>query len=73
MERNANTRLSRLDQTGLVAFPACGHWWTYAVRATPEQMHAIARFNLGVMCRLCYEERRTSSPLLGAGTATRVN
>jgi hypothetical protein len=62
-----------LDETGLVAFTACGHWWVYPVRADPEPMHELARFNLGIACSFCLAEWQAATRAYEPGTAMRIN
>ena len=59
---------------GLVAFGPCGHWWAYpVVSATPEQLHDLARFNLGGACSFCLAASHDALNPRACGTATRVN
>ena len=53
MDRAVNAGAQLLDDAGLVVFTPCGHWWIYATRADPEQMHELARFNLGIARSFC--------------------
>jgi hypothetical protein len=62
-----------LDDAGLVAFTPCGHWWVYPVHATAEQMHELARFNLGIACSFCLAAWQDATRPRACGTATRVN
>jgi hypothetical protein len=62
-----------LDPCGLVAVMPCGHWWTYPVHASVEQMHEVARFNRGLACGSCITGGHASADLQTPGTATRVN
>ena len=58
---------------GLVAFTPCGHWWIYPTRADPEQLHELARFNLGIACSFCFAARLDATHVRASGTAGRVN
>ncbi len=62
-----------LDHAGLVAFTPCGHWWVYPVRAGPEQLHELARFNLGIACGFCLAAWQAAVQTRRPGTAARVN
>jgi hypothetical protein len=62
-----------LEGAGLVAFTPCGHWWVYPTHATPEQMHDLARFNLGIACSFCLAEWQASTRAYEPGTAMRIN
>jgi hypothetical protein len=62
-----------LEGAGLVAFTACGHWWVYPTRATPQQMHDLARFNLGIACNFCLAEWQAATRAQARVTATRIN
>jgi len=73
MEPYANVGIVPLDDAGLVAFTPCGHWWVYPVHASPEQMHDLARFNLGIACSFCLAERQAATQPQARGTATRIN
>ncbi len=73
MERSNHAGAVPLDDAGLVAFPPCGHWWVYPVHADPEQMHELARFNLGLACSFCLAEWQAATSAQASGTATRVN
>jgi len=63
----------RLEEAGLVAFTACGHWWVYPCHATPVQMHDLARFHLGIVCSFCLAAWQRATSARMCGTATRVN
>lgn len=58
---------------GVVAVTPCGHWWVYPVRASAEQMHDLARFNLGVACSFCLAAWHDATHVRAGGTVTRVN
>jgi hypothetical protein len=73
MEPYANVGAVPLDDAGLVAFTPCGHWWVYPVHASPEQMHDLARFNLGIACSFCLAEWQAATRPQARGTATRIN
>jgi len=73
MERYSHAGVVPLDDAALVAFTPCGHWWVYPVHASPEQMHDLARFNLGLACSFCLAEWQDATPARACGTATRVN
>jgi len=62
-----------LEEAGLVAFTACGHWWVYPCHATPVQMHDLARFNLGIACSFCLASRLDATHARAARTTQRVN
>ena len=62
-----------LEGTGLAVFTACGHWWVYPVRATAEQMHEVARFNLGIACSFCLAAWSDATHVRACGTPTRIN
>ena len=62
-----------LEPCGVVAFTRCGHWWVYPTRATIEQMHDVAAFNLGLACSFCMADWQAASRVHARGTATRVN
>ncbi len=64
---------ARLGSTGLIAVMACGHWWVYDVRATPEQMHDLARFNRGLACSFCLADWQAATKAQAHATATRLN
>ena len=64
---------ARLDSAGLVAFMACGHWWTYPIRATAEHLHEIAGFNRRLLCGRCLMDWQVDTYVPAPGTATRVN
>lgn len=73
MAHHINSGNDPLDSAGLVAFTPCGHWWVYPTRATPEQMHDLAWFNLGIACSFCLAAWQTAISARANGTATRVN
>jgi hypothetical protein len=73
MERYSHAGVVPLDDAALVAFTPCGHWWVYPVHASPEQMHDLARFNLGLACSFCLAEWQDATHARACGTATRVN
>jgi hypothetical protein len=73
MERPFNPGAEPLDDAGVVAFTRCGHWWIYPVRADPEQMHELARFNLGIACSFCFAAWQAATQIPARGTATRLN
>ncbi len=73
MERYCHDGSIPLDDAGLVAFSRCGHWWVYPVRATVEQMHDLARFNLGIACSFCLGEWQAATRAQARATATRRN
>jgi hypothetical protein len=73
MERHITSGNEPLETAGLVAFTPCGHWWVYPTRATPEQMHDLARFNLGIACTFCLAEWRAAIHIQGRATVTRMN
>jgi hypothetical protein len=62
-----------LSPAGLVAFTPCGHWWVYPVHADAEQMHDLARFNLGVACSFCIAEWQAATHTHSRPTVLRVN
>jgi hypothetical protein len=62
-----------LDSAGLVAFTPCGHWWVYPVRVTIEQMHDLARFNLGIACSFCLADWQAATHARSRPTVSRVN
>jgi hypothetical protein len=62
-----------LGHAGLVAFTLCGHWWVYPVRANAEQLHDLARFNLGIACGFCFAAWQDATHARACGTAWRVN
>jgi hypothetical protein len=62
-----------LEGAGLVVFTRCGHWWVYPVRRSPEQMHQLAQFNLGIACSFCHAARQDTTHARPRGTATRQN
>ena len=62
-----------LGGAGLVAFTPCGHWWVYPVHATAEQMHDLARFNLGLACSFCLAAWQDATHVRACGTTLRVN
>ena len=73
MERHTCAGVVPLDGTGLVAFTPCGHWWVYPGCTTTEEMHALARFHLGVACSFCLTAWQDATHARACGTATRVN
>jgi hypothetical protein len=73
MERNINAGAQPLESAGLVAFTPCGHWWVYPGCANAEEMHALARFNLGIACSFCLAAWQAATHVTAGGTATRVN
>lgn len=62
-----------LDDAGLIALTPCGHWWVYPCHASIQQMHDLARFNLGIACTFCLAEWEHASSLRPESTALRVN
>ena len=62
-----------LDRSGLVAFTRCGHWWAYPEPTTAEQMHDVARFNLGVACSFCLADWHVATHAQARGMLTRRN
>ena len=62
-----------LERAGLIAFTPCGHWWVYSVHTTAEQMHDLARFNLGIACSFCLVAWQDTTNVRVSGTPTRVN
>ena len=62
-----------LGPAGLVALTPCGHWWVYPVRADAEQMHDLARFNLGIACSFCLADWQRAREPRACGIAQRVN
>jgi hypothetical protein len=73
MERYRHAGVVPLDDAALVAFMPCGHWWVYPVHASPEQMHDLARFNLGLACSFCLAEWRSATHVPSRGTVGRIN
>lgn len=73
MERPIHAGAQNMDDAGLVAFTPCGHWWIYPTRADVEQMHELARFNLGIACSFCLASRLDATHARAAGTTQRVN
>jgi hypothetical protein len=73
MDHPTHIGAQRLDTSGLVTFPRCGHWWIYPVRAAPAQMHELARFNLGVACSFCLTALEDAAGARVCGTGWRVN
>ena len=62
-----------LGRTGLIAFSRCGHWWVYPCRATVEQMHELARFNLVTQCSFCFADWQAHAEAQARPTAGRIN
>jgi hypothetical protein len=62
-----------LSRSGLVAFTRCGHWWVYDVGGTVDQLHDLARFNLGIACSFCVGELYAATHVAARGTDGRVN
>ncbi len=73
MERRITGGNEPLDGSGLVAFTPCGHWWVYPTRADPEQMHDLARFNLGIACSFCLAAWQAATRTQAQVTEARVN
>jgi hypothetical protein len=73
MEPVLNPGAQRLEDAGLVAFTPCGHWWVYPEPATAEQMHEVARFNLGITCGFCRAAWHDATHPRACGTVWRVN
>lgn len=73
MEPRITCGNERLEPTGVVAVMTCGHWWVYPVRAAPEQMHEISRFNASIACSFCIAEWHARRRVQGRGVALRVN
>jgi hypothetical protein len=82
MEHHITSGNEPLDEAGLVAFTRCGHWWAYPIHAiaeqmrdlaTAEQMHDLARFNLGIVCSFCLADFQAATRAQAWATATRVN
>jgi hypothetical protein len=73
MTRPIHAGARSLDDAGLVAFMPCGHWWVYPVHASPEQLHELARLNLGLDCDFCLADWRAATRAQARPTATRVN
>ena len=73
MERNMTAGNEPLGDTGLVAFTPCGHWWVYRTPATAEQMHDVARSNLGIVCSFCLGDRHAATCAHARGPAGRAN
>ena len=65
--------LQPLSDTGLVAFPQCGHWWVYPTRPDVEQMHELARFNLGIACSFCLADLHAAMHAWARGMLARKN
>ena len=62
-----------LGRAGLVAFTRCGHWWVFPVHADAEQMHELARFNLGLACSFCLADWQHANSARAGGTTWRLN
>ncbi len=62
-----------LEGAGLVAFTPCGHWWVYPVHGSAEQLHELARFNLGIACSFCLAAWQAATQARTPGTVSRVN
>jgi hypothetical protein len=62
-----------LGTAGLVAITRCGHWWVYPTRADREQMHELARFNLGIACTFCLAAWQDATSARACGIRWRVN
>ena len=62
-----------LGRSGLIAFTRCGHWWVYDISGKVEQLHHVARFNLGIVCSFCVGELYAASKIPTRGTMGRVN
>ena len=73
MERPIHAGAQNLDDAGLVAFTPCGHWWVYPTRADVEQMHELARFNLGIACSFCLASWQDATHARRGGTLLRLN
>jgi hypothetical protein len=73
MEHPIHDGAQPLDAAGLVAFTPCGHWWVYPGHAIAEQMHDVARFNLGIACSFCLAAWHDVTHVRAGGTAWRLN
>ena len=73
MGKHINWGNDPLGPCGLVAINKCGHWWAYRFTLTPERMHDLAEFNLGVTCSFCLADWQAVARAHARGTATRVN
>ena len=73
MPRVSHDGAELLNEAGLVAFTRCGHWWVYPVHASPEQLHELARFNLGLVCSFCLATWQAATCARVPGTVSRVN
>jgi hypothetical protein len=73
MEHPIHAGAQPLDAAGLVAFTRCGHWWVYPVHVTAEQLHEVARFNLGIACSFCLAAGLDATRVRASGTTRRVN
>ena len=73
MGREITAGSDPLGPAGLVALLPCGHWWVYRTSATPDQMHELARFNLGIVCSFCLAGWHAAMNVRGPGTTARVN
>ncbi len=73
MQRRLTYGNERFAHAGLVALTPCGHWWVYPEPATAEQMHELARFNLGIACSFCLAAWHNARHARAGGTARRVN
>ena len=62
-----------LGPAGLVALLSCGHWWVYRINATPDEMHELARFNLGIVRSFCLAGWHAATNVRVPGTTARVN
>jgi hypothetical protein len=73
MGRRDTSGSEPLEAAGLVAFLSCGHWWVYQSNGAPEQMHDVARFNLGIVCSFCLAAWHAATNVRAPGVTARVN
>ena len=73
MEQPIHAGAQPLEDAGLVAFTPCGHWWVYPCHATAEQMHELARFNLGIACSFRLADWQRARSPRAYGSAWLVN
>ena len=73
MGRHVTPGSDPLGAAGLVVLLSCGHWWVYRINATPEEMHDVARFNLGIVCSFCLADWHTATKARAPETTARVN